>query len=457
MQKSLYLKDVFEKILFIYVFLIPFTVSSIVSDTGLLLLMTVLTFFIGTIVLINNRKKIYLGRIVIYTFFIPLLLALLIGSTTAMLFSPLGINYWELPEVMIGRLLNYLFVFIIFQATLLLYQNKTNFDKDLFFLKYIKAYWLGCFILLFIGFWQVLSWSTGIPFPFEGMRTHVHSVDAAMRALIGGRMTSITNEPSFLAPFIIDFALISMLLFVKRKMYFFVGMALLGVFYTFSGGGYMNVGMIIFAATCVLFVKSILKRNKTMFVCFLSMILIMIALFVFFVLPGIENSPLMIVFSRGDAILDTESHSRAAFIFKPFILMQESTWLNMLFGHGPKSYELIGTRFNFAGEPFHVTSNNLFTDIFWEHGMVGLLGLIVLFTYFLRNSISIFKENSKEEWVLFMFTIHLFASSLYRADFASGRFYTLLIIFIFLIYRKKEKWKNKSDEKIQILPLERKV
>src|SRR5690554_3576596 len=74
--------------------------------------------------------------------------------------------------------------------------------------------------------------------------------------------------------------------------------------------------------------------------------------------------------------------ARAYMGYMPFVWAWDSSAMSFLFGHGIKSYSIIGTAFNLpSGEPVHVTSNNLYADTFWESGLFGLILIAAFFVF----------------------------------------------------------------------------
>lgn len=374
--------------------------------------------------------------IVALLIFVPILLSLTIGTLTSIFVEPHGIDHSGLLNDSLGRIFNYIgFFFILYGTYILSKQNIDNNFQNFFIYKLLKAYWLGSLLIVFFGVWHAFSMYSGaIPFPFEGMRTNIHGTDGNLEISIDGvkRLTGICREPSYFAPILIDFILISLVLFNDWKKYFFVLVGLGLLLLSFSGGGYFNLLMII-GISLTFYYLAVLKRvvvKRKFNFKFVYLTIVILFPFIIIIPYMLELGLLNIIIARLPHILDIENHSRLYMVVKPFELILDSNIINIIFGHGIKSYYLLEYGFFLPdGTPFHHTSNNLFTDFLWEHGVVGLVFVSYLFIYLFKIS-NAFSNDKK--YIILSLVIHLFSTSIYRGDYASSRF-VIIIVFILLL------------------------
>lgn len=371
------------------------------------------------------------GRLVIMLIFLPFLLAFSIGVPAAIGSAPLGLDYTGYPTIALGRVVNAFSLSLFFIGTLALIQKarRSSGGPD-FGHQVVWVYWVATGVFATAAIWQISHFYLGIPYPFPETRTHVHGVPAALQGLVPGRLTGLANEPSFLVPFVIDFALLSMLIVRGLRLFLIIAVSIAVVLLSFSAGGYMNLTIISAAWLLLLALRTAFCYRVNVKAAG-AVALIGIAAPFFFLTAG----PYMeLVTARVPGALDPDSHSRAFMVLMPFYWLADSPFLNILFGHGPKSYAMIGEAVVLpaSGEPVHVTSNNLFADIVWEHGIVGLSGLGVLFGILALKTRVLF-SITRERIVAFLLLVHLFSSSLYRGDFYSLRFLVILLIIVMLI------------------------
>lgn len=130
----------------------------------------------------------------------------------------------------------------------------------------------------------------------------------------------------------------------------------------------------------------------------------------------------------------TPSNSgRFYMIVMPYLWSLDGSLFSLLFGYGVKSYSIIGSYYNLpSGVPVHDTSNNIYTDIFWESGLIGLLLLI---SFFVLIFVRIFKSKIGKpfSFIAFYFIFEIMFSSLFRADYASARFFIILYTIYLIV------------------------
>ena len=367
------------------------------------------------------------GRVIISLTILPFLLALTLGVPAALRSHPLGINYENYLEVASGRIANFvlLSIFLIGAFSIARHPNRRT-DRRTLLRGMVRAYWIVAGIVIAIGLWQAGSFYFDVPYPFPDTRSHLHSVPAFMRNLVPGRLTSITAEPSYFAPLVIDFAILSVFFARGWRLLALVAVAGLTLMLSFSAGGYLNAAILaaVFVGTRTLAV-AVRRRVRLTAV---AAIVLMFAVVVF-LFAGPLSPYVGLVTSRSGTALVPEAHGRAFMVLMPFYWLSDSTLVNMIFGHGPKSYALIGQVMTMpaSGLPVYVTSNNLYSDLVWEHGVLGLIAVVALLTVLAFKGLATYLKTP-ESTVPVLLVAHLSASSLYRADFYSLRFFCILII-----------------------------
>ena len=129
-------------------------------------------------------------------------------------------------------------------------------------------------------------------------------------------------------------------------------------------------------------------------------------------------------------------NGRVFMLLGPLEWIQESNFFSILFGHGIKSYSIIGSFYTLhSGDPVHVTSNNLYIDVFWESGILGLFFLLSFFSCVLYKIFSLNVSKSSVFVMLFVFFDIVF-SSIFRGDYASFRFFIMIYLLYVLIENK---------------------
>lgn len=130
--------------------------------------------------------------------------------------------------------------------------------------------------------------------------------------------------------------------------------------------------------------------------------------------------------------VDLQAHDRLYMVVMPFVWFADDGLVSALFGHGPGSFALLGQLHTLPdGGPVHVTSNNLFSDVLYEQGAIGLLLVIALFVVLLVTGLRA-RSRSRECLLGAILTVHLATSSVYRADFMAPRFWVLLLSILTL-------------------------
>lgn len=145
------------------------------------------------------------------------------------------------------------------------------------------------------------------------------------------------------------------------------------------------------------------------------------------------------ILGRIDTIFDINKHSRMFIMIMPFLWVLEGNVINALFGYGPNSYSYLSlTKFLPNGNRVHTTSNSFYSDTIFE---LGYVGFSVYIWMFIRLIFTSFKNiyNNKNFFISMLLSVHLAASSIYRADFMQSRFWILLFIIVKLINNGMDK------------------
>ncbi len=405
----------------------PFEVSCISSLRLFVRLLLVFIALISIIYIIINKKiEVTNQRFLLFVLFVIPAFLSFIGMTYVELFNPNGFYFDNALLDTCGRSINYislaLFIYIAF--SLKKYYFYKNFDNEAI----IKYYWLGCFIAILFCLWQFISMYTGlIPFPFD-TRDYIHSVGDNMKKLLPGRLTGISSEPSYIVPVIYDFIILSYIYFNNNLKRIFVFLGLFCLFFTLSGSACFEFVLltICFYSYMTLSFFSNLRKKVTFKSMLIWGILTIIIVSSFILFNYLNNGIIALFLTR---LINVTGSGRFRTFVLPFIVSVNSNFVNMLFGHGVKSFILLANFFN-----EDITSNSLYPDIFWEHGLIGLFG-ILLYIFLILKSI-IFKQLTPRRNMIILFITHFLIASFYRSDFASTRSF-IIIMIITILYEKE--------------------
>ncbi len=365
---------------------------------------------------IFERKIIFLFITPIFTSFIGILSALLIEKNA---------SYYEyITFDFFNRLFLVVCNIIIFTTLLTITKSWDKYR----IVNLVKKYYYGLFIFVLFGLWQLLHFIFKIPFLNLKVRAYIHSVSSS-HFLFNFRLTSLANEPSYFAPLLIDFILISFIVYSKPKIMPILGLILLA--FTYSGGGYIDIIVILFYLIFAYF-KYNAYKIKEEYIIILFMILGICGGIITFYFSNIYEIFYPVI-GRFSSFFNIYEHIRMFMFLMPFLWVLEGTIFNALFGFGPGSYKFLHkTKMLPGGNPVHVTSNNLFADTVFELGYFGFISYLILFCKLLLKSYRNIYKN-KNSFIAFLMTVHLFMSSIYRADFMQPRFWIVLFIIIKLI------------------------
>lgn len=440
------LKQHREKIILVsmglFMFLAPYSVSGIyqkltpVPSSVLATFFTTGVLFLILLIHFKERKqlnplslehKAFLGSI-----YIPGILAILAAffNLTVML----SVHYVDyITQALPNRVINLTLFLMLFYT----FFKLISFLNEKTLLSITKWYLFGVLIVTAIGIWQFLHFMFGYPMIDLNTRSFVHSVDS--NVLFNFRLTSITDEPSYLVPFLIDALIIGLVLYASKKKYFLLVFipCMFVLIFSFSVSGYANLALLIGFIVVIFFTTKLENKRKILKYTLIGLIPVVILMIVQwdFVLQLLQP-----ITGRFDTLFDVHRHSRLYMLVMPIAWLFDFSWVNSIFGFGPGSYWFLAqTKFLHHQGPLSVTSNNIFIDLLFEHGVFGFLMIVTMFVYV---SYRLFKIRNEHKYFLYslILWIHLAITSMYRSDFVSPRFWAIvIIIFIFVELGKRDR------------------
>lgn len=370
-----------------------------------------LTIFLSFIMLIPfYRREMIINKYFKYVF---LLFVLPIIISTLFTCVRLGFKndsyyYDYFTDFLPGRLIH-LILFAIILNYIHTYINKNNIEKKKLE-EILKSYLYGIFIILGIfGIWQILNSLFGIWCPEVQTRGNLYfASDMGIN-----RVTSLADEPSYLVPFIIDGIFIA--LFLRKRI--IPILLLIVLLFSLSFGAYVEI---FFLSISYLFLMSRKNRIKIISILFICLIIFIIAF------PDIINVVFTIISSREElqSGFEMDDTSRTAMIIYPIKTLLKENFFVFLFGNGPASFKYLETSDNNC---IFATSNNILVDLLYEGGLLSFTLIIALFIFIW----GLFSKSNTSHYnltLIKLFLIHVVLSSMYRADYASERFMSILVI-----------------------------
>lgn len=423
-------KDSFlNKIFCIYCFLAPFSVSMwfnglipfIATSVLLSLILACVSLYTFKTNKIYDLQVLKESKTIIAYIFIPVLISSLFVIVNVLIMSSEKYMIYVRTKF-IHRLINYFLYLNIFLAGNYLIINNTKKAN----IRIIQCYLIGISILVCIGIWQFLNFYFGVPIFEFNARTHIHGVKTT-NLVFDKRLTSLASEPSYLVPFIIDGLIIGWALLDFKKYLILIGIPYTFVLlFSFSSGGYVNI----IAIFVIIFLTPSLMRNKNKVKVSITVLCLTIVSLIFFREKIFKF--LYPFIGRLDKLFALKS-GRVYSSVMPIIWIVEGSIFNILFGFGPGSYKYAAlTKTLPNGKFVNETSNNLFGDLTFETGIIGLLAILFLFIYLLKISSKSFKKTRYKK-TAFVLVNHLIISSMYRADFVTPRFWIVLTMIVLFI------------------------
>ncbi len=328
-----------------------------------------------------------------------------------------------------GRVVNIVLLFSFFMLVTNLITKDDDVDGSAKkFQLYLRCYLLGGAVVLLSAIWHALDIHTGlVVFPFE-TRSLVHS-SAGLLDQVSGRVTGIASEPSYLVPFLIDLIAVSLLLYgASLRSALFVSLSVFMIILSLSPSGYVSL-ISAFSLAGLLYSLKFKISKRVLF----SLIILMGVIGGLFLWASRSGYADYVIYRI--ATFNPESSGRAFMYIYPIYWLMDSSLVNIMFGFGAKSYSILSYYYSApSGHYINVTSNNYFVDMAWEAGVVGFILASIFFVFIFFK---IFK-SSLPRWHFFVvsfFAFHLLISSMFRADFASARYFFILSIIYLAIYK----------------------
>lgn len=349
-------------------------------------------------------------------FILPFLLSLLI-LPFSMVVEMKRFDYSQLNIV--GRLSNIIMFFLLI---LCIYK----FSKGRNILLVFKWYNVGVFILLVTALWHAVSLYTGlVSWPFE-TRSHLHSAYGNEYSFTN-RVTGIAREPSFFVTYVVDFIALAFIFFSGLRRNIIILFSCFMMLLSLSPSGYI-VLFLCFSLSYFFCRLKVYTIGNVFGLIFSACLVVFLALFLLK-----SNNPFFEYIVNRVTQADASNSGRLFMLLGPFEWVKESNISSLLFGHGLKSYSIIGTSYVLpSGEPVHVTSNNMYVDVFWEAGIFGLMLMLMYFIFIFFKIFKIHWSYSQRFAAFFVF-FDLVFSALFRADYSSLRFFIMLYLLFILI------------------------
>ncbi len=299
-----------------------------------------------------------------------------------------------------------------------------------------KIWLIPGFIFVLFGTYQIYCNLTGKPFFIE-TRDWMHGVPAIIRDAVPKRVTSIAEEPSFLSPILIEtFLLVMFLVKTKWLRYSVASLVAAILLLTFSGGGYVNAIMLGGCATLLLFWR--FPLGKPHFFILILLVSFLTALFAF--------GQILIEFAMNKFIHEASGGSSRAQFMKNLLDIQfNASPFNLLFGHGLTSMSHLNEFGMQMEDMLFRISNNMFLDILWESGLIGIMSVMALFALLLRQSLMIQLALNKRLSLSLLLTIQMLCTGLYRSEYISTHLIWMLILVVWAIGWEKSKIRRNSE------------
>ena len=411
------------------VFVAPFTVTTFGGMASLIVYP--LSFYYLSLAFLRGQGS-GVGKPCVYfivLFAAPCVLSLTVGLLSAVVVGSHGIDFLAHPGLYFGRIVNFIGVIVFFLSLAVCVQRGGRVALD----RLIFYYWLGLLIVMLTAVWQYISFHYGVvEFPFE-TRANVHGVSDDLRAEIKFRVTGIAREPSYFAPLAVLFTLMSIHLFEKKVKYLCALLGITLLMLSFSGGGFLSALFVGAAFLVAAFCRGAVSLR--------SVRNVFIALALLWGLFWTYSEQFALVYDVASQRLvgaaSMETSGRAFMSWMPVVRLFQSNVINVLFGHGLKTYSLLGTVYFLPdGTPVHVTSNNIFTDHLWEAGVVGVLSLALMFGYLLGLAYRRYGLGKYHRLVYYLVAAVL-SFGLYRGDMFSPSMWFILFICVWVLSSKR--------------------
>jgi len=329
-----------------------------------------------------------------------------------------------LKSVIIGRL--FTMVFMVLNATvILLWLSRANRTELVSFLKWCL---FPALMFVLLAYWQLIGGLLGIPFFIE-TRDWMHGVPSTLRAVLPSRLTSIAEEPNFLAPILMETILLTVLL-VKQTLFRLGAMflTLIVVVLSFSGGAYVNLFLLGVISSIFIFLRSCLRQRIGIFQ--VIGVFIVVSIIVAISYWGVLLFDFISYKLQHEA---SGGSSRSQFLMSLINMLIESDLVQLIFGHGIGTMSILD-EFGLRSEDylFRIT-NNFFLDMFWEGGALSVTLILSFMTYLVLIGLKGF-HCSNFYFIGMLMTFHLMITATYRSEYLSTHFIWVLTL-IMVIYK----------------------
>jgi len=334
-----------------------------------------------------------------------------------------GVYYIKYYPGIFGRMANVTLYFVMFLFII----NERN-NERISTKTFLKAYTAGCFVLLFFGIWQILNMIFQVPYPDFGTRDRLREENIRVAfPFLTARVTSITQEPAYLTPFLMDAIII---LFYTTRKYLLIVLFVIVLFFTLSLGGYVNFFLV--ALIMLLLAKKTIKTYFAKIFLFVSGIygVYMMRDIVFVIFRRLNPAELFLSARLQNSILSIR------------YMFYEASLFNILFGFGPRGLGYVRNYIFYQhgwrqGEIIDITTHIIFVDFFIDFGIIGVLMIVLLFFYLFMLSTNAYRMTGNRLGQVLC--LNLIITSLYTADYATPRFTAIMILLLCIFKDSKNK------------------
>lgn len=294
--------------------------------------------------------------------------------------------------------------------------------------KFIRIGFYSLFIFIVLGYWQLIGGYLGIPFFIE-TRDWMHGVPGALRAILPSRITSIAEEPNFLAPLLIEFILLSYLIIRSGfNKFIFIGLTLVILILSFSGGAYVNLALVFaFMMSLVVIKLTFTGRIKVY-----HFFVLLISSAVFFILIYLGGLIFEFIYYKFQHEM-TGGSSRSQFLISFIKLIINSDVSQLLLGHGLGTMSVLDEFGMLSEDYLFRISNNFILDMFWEGGVLSLSLILIFYFLLLYPGMNNFTK-SNYYYIGLLMSFHLIVTATYRSEYLSTHF-LWVIIMILTVYK----------------------
>ncbi|MDE1489876.1 O-antigen ligase family protein [Xenorhabdus bovienii] len=301
--------------------------------------------------------------------------------------------------------------------------EKQKNEKLLFFL---KVSFFSTLIFAIFGIYQILSHKYNLP--FLETRSNVYGTSYEIQQELSFRLTSIAREPNFYSPILFESILISFIVLNRKLFIVFSLLSLYLIFRTYSTGVYIHTAMMLFLALIFLRIKIRYKLT----------ILIIISIMAFvWIINNLHNDFYYYFLEKLNSERNGESY-RVLVYLTVLNSILDSNIINFLIGHGINSLQNFSEITETQKLVDVSVSNNLYLDILWESGILGIFSFLIGM-FFIGYTIISVKNKNNYRYISFMLFLSFLITSLYRSEYTTTHFTWVFcnIIILYVLAKKK--------------------